>query len=60
MTLRLPEYRTHAGTLATEWETSRDREWQTLEAGTFMHELGHNLALEHGGDQSRPNYKPTI
>jgi hypothetical protein len=32
----------------------------TLEeqAGTIMHELGHNLNLEHGGDSSWPNYKP--
>ena len=27
------------------------------EAGTFMHELGHNLGLDHGG-QSSVNYKP--
>jgi uncharacterized repeat protein (TIGR01451 family) len=26
-------------------------------AGTFMHELGHNLGLDHGGDSSM-NYKP--
>src|SRR5215471_16937868 len=26
-------------------------------AGTFMHELGHNLGLDHGGDTSI-NYKP--
>ena len=26
-------------------------------AGTFMHELGHNLGLRHGGGDSR-NYKP--
>ncbi|MBI3854780.1 MAG: hypothetical protein HY293_03715 [Planctomycetes bacterium] len=28
-------------------------------AGTFMHELGHNLGLQHGGDESvnfKPNY----
>jgi hypothetical protein len=25
--------------------------------GTFIHELGHNLGLRHGGDQNR-NYKP--
>lgn len=31
----------------------------TLEqAGTFMHELGHNLDLRHGGIQDLPNYKP--
>jgi len=29
------------------------------QAGTFMHELGHNLGLDHGGDNSvncKPNY----
>ena len=26
-------------------------------AGTFMHELGHNLGLDHGGNEAR-NYKP--
>ena len=28
------------------------------QAGTFMHELGHNLGLLHGGFESLPNYKP--
>lgn len=27
------------------------------QAGTFMHELGHNLGLRHGGDENT-NYKP--
>ncbi len=27
------------------------------QAGTFMHELGHNLGLKHGGDE-HVNYKP--
>lgn len=26
--------------------------------GTFMHELGHNLGLKHGGDDHQPMYKP--
>jgi uncharacterized repeat protein (TIGR01451 family) len=30
---------------------------QQIVAGTFMHELGHNLGLDHGG-QSGVNYKP--
>ena len=32
---------------------------QDQQAGTFMHELGHNLALFHGGFENRnrkPNY----
>ena len=28
------------------------------QAGTFMHELGHNLGLRHGGDDDTP-YKPS-
>jgi hypothetical protein len=30
---------------------------QYRQAGTFMHELGHNLGLQHGGDEEE-NYKP--
>lgn len=28
------------------------------QAGTFMHELGHNLGLRHGGDENAPALKP--
>jgi uncharacterized repeat protein (TIGR01451 family) len=28
------------------------------QAGTFMHELGHTIGLQHGGDFGLPNYKP--
>ncbi len=28
------------------------------QAGTFMHELGHTIGLQHGGGESLPNYKP--
>lgn len=28
------------------------------QAGTFMHELGHNLELRHGGGGDTPEYKP--
>lgn len=28
------------------------------QAGTFMHELGHTLGLQHGGDEDLPNDKP--
>ncbi|MFE0511993.1 hypothetical protein [Streptomyces sp. NPDC058964] len=30
----------------------------TRDAGTIMHELGHNLNLRHGGHENRPNCKP--
>ena len=39
--------------------TTFDREWADLQAGTFMHELGHNLRLRHGGGNNvgcKPNY----
>jgi hypothetical protein len=35
------------------------RLWTLAEAGIFMHELGHNLGLHHGGDDDisyKPNY----
>ena len=44
----------------------KESHWQT-DAGSFMHELGHNLGLDHGGPMSRDpfaqmqseiNYKP--
>jgi streptogramin lyase len=31
---------------------------RSAEAGTFMHELGHNLDLHHGGFEDLPNCKP--
>jgi len=30
------------------------------QAGTFMHELGHNLGLRHGGEAHMPNYEPNF
>jgi hypothetical protein len=35
----------------------RDRRLD-FEGGRFMHELGHNLNLRHGGDEDLPNGKP--
>lgn len=40
-----------------------DPEWITDVAGTFMHELGHNLNLRHGGDirtNRKPNYRSVM
>lgn len=31
---------------------------ELLQASTFMHELGHNLGLRHGGFENKPNKKP--
>ena len=45
--------------LATQWGTSFSQEWSDMQAGTFMHELGHTLGLGHGGADSvncKPNY----
>lgn len=39
--------------LGTGWERTRGQQ-----AGTFAHELGHNLGLYHGGDAGAPNGKP--
>jgi hypothetical protein len=46
-------------TAATRYGTTTRSEWTDLEAGTFMHELGHTLGLRHGGDDDdnlKPNY----
>ena len=32
------------------------QDWVMNHAGTFMHELGHNLGLEHGGPIGMPDY----
>lgn len=40
--------------LSTPKDINLVENWQ---AGTLMHELGHNLGLEHGGNESE-NYKP--
>ena len=37
------------------WSPAGGTELQ--QAGTFMHELGHNLGLRHGGNEDTPNYK---
>ncbi len=44
------------------WNLSTNSEQDTnilinFQAGTVMHEFGHNLGLDHGGDESK-NYKP--
>lgn len=39
------------------WNWANDVGTQRDQAGTFMHELGHNLGLDHGGADWQ-NYKP--
>ena len=43
------DYGDKANRAATNYNTSLEVEWRDLVAGTFMHELGHTLGLEHGG-----------
>jgi len=38
-----------ADKVATFWGTSFLSEWTDMQAGTFMHELGHNLGWTHQG-----------
>jgi len=45
MVISLGEYAGHTGSTAQQ-------------EGVFMHELGHNLGLRHGGDTDYPNCKP--
>jgi hypothetical protein len=47
---------TLGGILSTATETQRNL-LINIQASTIMHELGHNLGLEHGGNEST-NYKP--
>lgn len=47
------------------WGTMTPALNDTDRAGTFMHELGHTLGLNHGGDPSdghndKPNYKSVM
>lgn len=41
--------------MATEWNNSFTKEWPDVQAGTFMHELGHTLGLLHGGGYGIPD-----
>ncbi len=59
VTLGRPNFQRGANNSAIQWGTSFEREWNDLVAATFMHELGHNLGLLHGGGDSincKPNY----
>jgi uncharacterized repeat protein (TIGR01451 family) len=44
-----PDFEKEANNYALRAGTTFDREWADLQAGTFMHELGHTLGLKHGG-----------
>jgi Bacterial TSP3 repeat len=41
------------------WNYPKKKEYKWTQAGTFAHELGHNLGLKHGGADHR-NYKPNL
>lgn len=41
------------------WNYPNKKEYQWTQAGTFTHELGHNLGLRHGGGD-HVNYKPNL
>jgi hypothetical protein len=51
-----------AVTRATLLGTTFEAEWSDMQAGTFMHELGHTVGLTHGGSpvdatvNCKPNY----
>ncbi|MBL8167513.1 MAG: putative Ig domain-containing protein, partial [Acidobacteria bacterium] len=48
-----------ADSLAAQWGTNSLAEYTDIQAGTFMHELGHTLGLLHGGTNNihfKPNY----
>jgi uncharacterized repeat protein (TIGR01451 family) len=55
------DFEDYAQSLATQWGGTNafDREWASIQAGTFMHEFGHTLGLKHGGVDHincKPNY----
>lgn len=43
-----------AQAFAAAYGTNLGDEWSDMMAGTFMHELGHTLSLEHGGGLGLP------
>lgn len=49
------DYGDLAARAASTYNTSLDEEWTNMLAGTFMHELGHTLSLEHGGGLGQLN-----
>jgi hypothetical protein len=44
-----PSHRADAVRFTNEYGTTFAEEWSDMIAGTFMHELGHTLQLDHGG-----------
>lgn len=44
-----PSHRADAVRFTNEYGTTFAEEWSDMIAGTFMHELGHALMLDHGG-----------
>ncbi|MEK6303911.1 MAG: BACON domain-containing carbohydrate-binding protein [Acidobacteriota bacterium] len=56
----IPDWEKQARIQANRWGGATfDREWADIQAGTFMHEMGHTLGLRHGGVDHincKPNY----
>lgn len=44
-----PDFEKQALAMAAQFSTTFNAEWTDMVAGTFMHELGHTLSLDHGG-----------
>jgi len=55
-----PDFQDAAQCAANVWGTTFDAEWADLQAGTFMHELGHTLGLFHGGNDPKTNFKAEL
>ncbi len=51
-------FRDAATDASKNWSTTSGQEYGDMQAGTFMHELGHSLGLYHGGDDKFINCKP--
>ena len=49
-----PDHQQDAQRFANNFGTTFADEWSDMIAGTFMHELGHTLGLDHGGGLSIP------
>jgi uncharacterized repeat protein (TIGR01451 family) len=57
--ISVPDWDDIASSQVTQFPgTTFDEEFADIQAGTYMHELGHTLGLFHGGSEPRVNCKP--